>query len=112
MSLDNRTELGDGRCTNVVHVDDAMRITHRYGGDPDGPAVDVQRVVALFRISDERDLCRLESRDAHVDRNAAVVLQLRIHGAGRGVEREPAVGRFVSQQFGDAAQAIAALLYL
>ncbi len=98
-----------------------MRITHRYGRDPDGFAVDVewpQCVVGLgFTLQSmdvERYACRLQNRRAHIDGDAPIGFECRLDYARHGFDLDCAlVGQaFVGNEFDEGAGAVAALLDL
>jgi len=111
--LDERPEFVDRGRVYIVHMQDAVRITHRHCANFELPAVHLEFVASGSLVGRERDLFGLEIRHSHADGDQSVVIDARLDRAGRAVQRKLlGVAVFAGQYARDAADAVAALFHL
>ena len=73
VALDFRPQPIDRGRGNVVDLQDAVRIAHRYGAHVVLHAVHIECVAILAAFGDERDTRRLEFGTSHADRHELII---------------------------------------
>jgi hypothetical protein len=101
MALQRGADLGDRRARDVVDQDHRMRVAHRGDRELDATAGELDRVARAVgdlrdagRAGQERQRRGLEARRAHVHRDAAGLLEARVHqAAGLSIASVPPSAR-------------------
>src|SRR6266581_837867 len=110
--FDQRAIPRHGRAVYIGDDLHGMGIAHRYGGDGDAAAADLERLDYGVAVADEGDLRRRKVRHAHVDRDLAAGLEARYDDARARLDADLVLGRkaVVANEADEAAGPVAALL--
>ena len=109
-----RAQLMNRRRVDVVDTQHCMRVAHRYGGQLDSLAIDVDFIAQRLFIRHKRNFGRHQTRRAHVNADLTVAAHVQLNDAAFGFDFDLALGgqALVEHKAGKTAGSVAALFNL